>query len=129
MKIMGKIELTKVNRICNLVRSDCWLTVIMIREELSLTRITVHHILTNELGMKKICTKIVSKTFCKTRGISRGKDGLAFCNRLEMIPSFWNALLLVSSLVPAVHSHWGNPRQGESENVDGNTRLALDPLV
>ncbi len=29
----------------------------------------------------------------------------------------------------AVHSHRGNPRQGESENVDGNTRLALDPLL
>ncbi len=26
-------------------------------------------------------------------------------------------------------SHKGNPRQGESENVDGNTCLALDFLV
>ncbi len=32
-------------------------------------------------------------------------------------------------MVHTVHSCPGNPRQGESENVDGNTRLALDPLV
>ncbi len=31
--------------------------------------------------------------------------------------------------IPAVHFWRGNPRQGESENVDGNTRLVLDPLV
>ncbi len=35
----------------------------------------------------------------------------------------------VSHLMPAVHSRRGNPRQGESESVDGNTRLALDPLM
>ncbi len=29
----------------------------------------------------------------------------------------------------AVHSRRRNLRQGESENVDGNTRLALNPLV
>ncbi len=34
-----------------------------------------------------------------------------------------------SDVMPAVHSRRGNPRQGESENVDGNIRLALDPLV
>ncbi len=32
-------------------------------------------------------------------------------------------------LMPAVHSRRGNPRKGENENVDGNTRLALDPLM
>ncbi len=31
--------------------------------------------------------------------------------------------------MPAVHYRRGNPRQAESENVDGNTRLALDPLL
>ncbi len=31
--------------------------------------------------------------------------------------------------MPALHSRWGNPRQGESENVDGNTHLALVSLV
>ncbi len=32
-------------------------------------------------------------------------------------------------LMLAVHSRCGNPRQGESEHVDGNTLLGLDPLV
>ncbi len=36
---------------------------------------------------------------------------------------------LYSFCWPAVRSRRGNPRQGESENVDGNTRLALDLLV
>ncbi len=31
--------------------------------------------------------------------------------------------------MPAKHSHRGNLRQGESKNVDRNTRLALYPLV
>ncbi len=31
--------------------------------------------------------------------------------------------------MPAIHSCQGNPRQSQSENVDGNTRLALDPLM
>ncbi len=30
--------------------------------------------------------------------------------------------------MPAVDSRRENPRQGESESVDGNTHLALDPL-
>ncbi len=30
----------------------------------------------------------------------------------------------VKLFMPAVPSHRENPRQGESENVDGNTRLA-----
>ncbi len=48
--------------------------------------------------------------------------------------SQWNYSCIVYpivkySLMPAVHSRWGNPRQGGSESVDGKTRLALDPLV
>ncbi len=39
-------------------------------------------------------------------------------------------LFLFSYIVmPAVHSCRGNSRQGKSKNVDGNTRLALDPLM
>ncbi len=40
-----------------------------------------------------------------------------------------NEYSLYTVLMPAVHSRRGNPRQRESKNVDGNTRLALDPLV
>ncbi|GFV26253.1 putative transposase [Trichonephila clavipes] len=42
----------------DLVRSDRRLTVRMIGEELSLYRSTVHQISTNELKMRKICTKM-----------------------------------------------------------------------
>ena len=42
----------------------------MIREDLNLTHTTVHSILTNELGMRKICAK---KSFATPRGHHDGK--------------------------------------------------------
>ncbi len=33
------------------------------------------------------------------------------------------------TLMPAVHSRREKPRQGESENIDGNIRLTSDALV
>jgi len=50
-----------ITRVRNLVRSDRRLTVRMIGEQLGLSRTTVHQILTNDLEMKKICTKMVPK--------------------------------------------------------------------
>ena len=44
-----------------LMRSDQWLTVRMIGSELNLNHQTVYNILTEELGMWKICTKLVPK--------------------------------------------------------------------
>ena len=41
--------------------SDHWLTFRMIGEKLNLSHTTVHQILTNELAMRKICTKMVPK--------------------------------------------------------------------
>ncbi|GFX89540.1 protein GVQW3 [Trichonephila clavipes] len=61
----GKASVSKtaenVVRARDLVRSDRRLTVRMIGEELNLNHATVHQILTNELKMRKICTKMVSK--------------------------------------------------------------------
>ncbi|VVC25895.1 Hypothetical protein CINCED_3A017953 [Cinara cedri] len=48
-----------VIRVRDLVRSDRRLTVRMIGEQLGLTHTTVHHILTNDLEMRKICAKMV----------------------------------------------------------------------
>ena len=48
-----------VDRIQDLVSTDRWLTVRMFREEL--THTIVHQILTNELGMRKMCAKVVPK--------------------------------------------------------------------
>ncbi|GFX82691.1 protein GVQW3 [Trichonephila clavipes] len=50
-----------VVRVRDLVRSDCRLTVRMIGEEMNLNHTTIHQILTNELKMRKICTKMVPK--------------------------------------------------------------------
>jgi len=44
-----------------LMRSDRWLTVRMIGSELNLNHQTIYNILTEELGMWKICAKLVLK--------------------------------------------------------------------
>ncbi|GFU24727.1 protein GVQW3 [Trichonephila clavipes] len=50
-----------VVRIQDLLRSDRRLAVRMIGEELNSNHTTVHQILTNELKMRKICSKMVPK--------------------------------------------------------------------
>ena len=47
--------------VTKVVRSDRRLTVRMIGSELNLNHRTVHDILTEELGMQKICAKLVPK--------------------------------------------------------------------
>src|SRR5215469_12214546 len=48
-----------VERVRSLVRSDHRLTLRMISSELNLNRFTVHQILTQDLGMRKVWTKMV----------------------------------------------------------------------
>ena len=48
-------------RVRELVRSDRRLTVKMIADEVNVNREDVHRILTEELGMRKICAKIVPR--------------------------------------------------------------------
>ena len=50
-----------VTKVRALVRSDRRLTVRMIGGELNLNHRTVHNILTEELGMQKICAKLIPK--------------------------------------------------------------------
>jgi len=50
-----------VERVRSLVRSDRRLTWRIISSELNLNRFTVHQILTQELDMRKMCTKMVLK--------------------------------------------------------------------
>jgi len=50
-----------VTKVRALMRSDQCLTVRMIGSELNLNHQTVHDILTLELGMPKICAKLVPK--------------------------------------------------------------------
>ena len=55
----------KVNKVRALVRSDRRLTVRMIGSEFNLNHRTVHDILTVELGIQKICAKLVPKNLTK----------------------------------------------------------------
>jgi len=50
-----------VERVRSLVRSDRRLTLRMISRELNLNGFTVHQILTLNLGMRKVCAKMVQK--------------------------------------------------------------------
>ena len=72
-----------VDHIQNLLRSDRRLTVRMIWDILNFTPTTVHQILTNELGMRKICAKMFPKHLSQDQ-----KD----INRER-----WNVSLLVTS--------------------------------
>src|SRR5215469_6556840 len=44
-----------VERVRSLVRSDCRLTLRMISSELNLNRFIIHQILTQDLGIRKVC--------------------------------------------------------------------------
>ncbi|GFX20409.1 protein GVQW3 [Trichonephila clavipes] len=59
----------------DLVRSDRRLTVRKIGEELNLNHTTVHQISTNELKMRKICAKMVPKTFLSEPFLGQRKRG------------------------------------------------------
>ena len=62
-----------VERVMSLVRSDRGLTLRMISSVLNLNRSTVHQILTQDLGMRKVCAKMVPKNLMtEQKAIRRG---------------------------------------------------------
>ncbi|GFX49285.1 putative mariner transposase [Trichonephila clavipes] len=63
-----------VVRVRDLVRSDRRLTVRMIGEEFNLNHTTVHQILTNELKMRKICSKMVPKNLSQVNRFLASKN-------------------------------------------------------
>lgn len=77
-----------VNRIRDLVRSDRRLTVRMIGEELNLTHTLVHQILTNELEMRKICSKMVPKNLSQDQKDIRRERCIDFLESIENDPHF-----------------------------------------
>ncbi|XP_029980215.1 protein GVQW3-like [Sphaeramia orbicularis] len=71
----GRPSMTKTDenseRVKKLVRSDRRLTVRMMAEQLSLNRESLHTILKEELGMRKVCAKMVPKDdFCDLLGLT-----------------------------------------------------------
>ncbi|XP_066258179.1 histone-lysine N-methyltransferase SETMAR-like [Euwallacea similis] len=77
-----------VDTIRDLVRSDRRLTVRMIGQELNLTHTTVHQILTNELGMRKICSKMVPKNLSQNQKDIRKERCLDLLESIENEPNF-----------------------------------------
>ena len=61
----------KVERAKSLVRSDRRLALRMISSMLNLNRFTVHQILTQDLDMRKVCTKMVPKNLATERKANR----------------------------------------------------------
>ncbi len=59
-----------VDRVRDLVRSDHWFSIRMIREKLNLNIQVVHQILTEGLDTRKICAKMVPKIFFKIKRTS-----------------------------------------------------------
>ncbi|VVC37210.1 Armadillo-like helical [Cinara cedri] len=60
----------------------------MIGEQLGLTHTTVHHILTNDLEMRKICAKMVPKILSQDQKDNRRDRCLDFLKQIENDPSF-----------------------------------------
>jgi len=72
-----------VERVRSLVRSDHHLTLRMISSELNLNRFTVHQILTQDLDMRKVCTKMVPKNLMTEQEANRRDVCLDFLDHLE----------------------------------------------
>ena len=77
-----------VTKVRALVRSDRSLTVRMIGSEFNLNHQTVHDILTEELGMQKICAKLVPKNVAKERKGNPNNVCLDLLERIENDDSF-----------------------------------------
>ena len=71
-----------------LVRSDRQLTVQMIASELNLNQTTVHHILTDELAMKKLCAKFVPKNLTIEQKDNRKDVCLHLLERIQRDRNF-----------------------------------------
>ena len=58
-------------RVRELVRSDRRLAVRMIADEVNMNRETVHLILSEELGMREICAKMVTRNLTEQQRVER----------------------------------------------------------
>ncbi len=99
---------------------------VLLLHQLEIGPVTVHF---NVMVLK--CTHY---TTCITLNVSQ--TGWTVVSQLGFWPVWWASSLPIKpsrpsneTLMPSVQSRRGNLRQSESKNVDGNTHLALDPLV
>jgi len=77
----------------SLVRSEHRLTLRMISSDLNLNRFTVHQILTQDLDMRKVCTKMVPKNLTTEQKTNRRDGCLELLDRLERAPEFFSSVI------------------------------------
>ena len=82
-----------MTKVRDLVRSDRRLAVRMISSVLNLNHQTVHEILTFELGMQKICDKLVPKILTNERKENRRNVCLDFLERIENDKKFFKHVI------------------------------------
>ena len=82
-----------VERVRSLVGSDRRLMLRMISSELNLNRFTIHQILTQDLGMRKVCTKMVPKNFTTEQKATQRDVCLDLLGRLEREPEFFSRVI------------------------------------
>jgi len=77
----------------SLVRSDSQLILRMISSELNLNRFTVHQILTQDLDVRKVCAKMVSKNLTTEQKANRRDVCLDILDHLEREPEFFSHVI------------------------------------
>ena len=82
-----------VERVRYLVRSYRRLTLRMISSELNLNRFTAHQILTKDLDMSKVCTKVVPKNLMTEQKASQRDVCLDLLDFLEREPEFFSRVI------------------------------------
>jgi len=82
-----------VERVRSLFRSDRRLMLRMISSELNLNRFTVHPILTRDLDMRKVCTKMVPKNLTTNQKANRRDVCIDLLDRLEREPEFFSCVI------------------------------------
>ena len=80
-------------RVRSVVRSFRRLTLRMISNELNLNQFTVHQILTQDLNMRKVCTKMVPKNLTTERKASRRDVCLDLLDHLERESEFFSRVI------------------------------------
>ena len=87
-----------VERVKQMVRGDCRLTVRMIADELEINRDSVWKIITVDLGMRKICAKMVPKLLDDDQKERRAEVCRTFSSISKLSQTCWRESSLVMSL-------------------------------
>jgi len=82
-----------VEKARSLVRSDRRLTLRIISSELNLNRFAVHQIVTQDLDMRKVCTKMVPKNFTTEQKANWRDVCLDLLDHFEREPEFFSRII------------------------------------